>query len=283
MDNVKFSGMLRYSDLGFSLHHDILTQDNLLHTHDFHEMEIILSGSAVNSINGKSFPIGPGDVFIVGKGATHEISQVDQLELYNLGFRSQAMRSIGDDLLKLPGFRALFLMDQPSDPTCHRLTLDSAQLKTVKRLLDEMYEEYCRNLPGCQTVLLSEFARLSVLLSRNYSHGIPEKRIWQMASVLAKMEQDYAEPLSIADLADSVYLSERHFRRQFEDIYQQSPKAYLQNIRLNAAMQLLRQQELSITDIALACGFSDCNHFSRVFRQRFGISPTEYRKRYFSP
>lgn len=282
MENVKFSGMLRYSDLGFSLHHDTLAQDNLLHTHDFHEMEIILSGSAVNSINGKSFPIGPGDVFIVGKGATHEISRVEQLELYNLGFRSQAMRSIGNDLLKLPGFRALFLMDQPSDPTIRRLRLDAAQLKTVRRVLDEMYEEYCRNLPGCQTVLLSQFARLTVLLSRSYSRDIPEKTIWQMASAVTKMEQDYADPISISDLAASVFLSERHFRRQFEDIYQQSPKAYLQNIRLNAAMQLLRQRELSVTDIALACGFSDCNHFSRVFRQRFGISPTEYRKRHFS-
>jgi AraC family L-rhamnose operon transcriptional activator RhaR/AraC family L-rhamnose operon regulatory protein RhaS len=282
MDNIKFSGMLRYSDLGFSLHHDTLAQDNLLHTHDFHEMEIILSGSAVNSINGKSFPIGPGDVFIVGKGATHEITQVDRLELYNLGFRSQAMRGIGNDLLKLPGFRALFLMDQPTDPMSHRLKLDSVQLKTVRQLLDEMYEEYCRNLPGCQTVLLSEFTRLAVLLSRNYSRDIPEKSLWQMASVVAEMEQHYAEPISIADLAESAYLSERHLRRQFEAVYQQSPKAYLQNIRLNAAMQQLRQENLSITDIALACGFSDCNHFSRVFRQRFGISPTEYRKRYFS-
>lgn len=282
MDNIKFSGMLRYSDLGFSLHRDTLVRDNLLHTHDFHEMEIILSGSAVNSINGKSFPVGPGDVFIVGKGATHEISRVDQLELYNVGFRSQAMRSIGNDLLKLPGFRALFLMDQPTDPAIRRLKLEPSELKTVKRLLDEMYEEYCRNLPGCQTVLLGEFARLTVLLSRNYSRDIPEKIIWQIASALAKMERDYAEPISISDLAASVYLSERHFRRQFENIYQQSPKTYLQNIRLNAAMEFLRQKEMSVTDIALACGFSDCNHFSRVFRQRFGISPTEYRKRYFS-
>lgn len=282
MDNIKFSGMIRYSDLGFSLHHDILLRDNLLHTHDFHEMEIILSGSAVNSINGKSFSIGPGDVFIVGKGATHEISRVDHLELYNVGFRSQAMRGIGNDLLKLPGFHALFLMDQPTDPTIRHLKLDSSELNAVKRVLDDMYEEYCRDLPGCQTVLLSEFARLAVLLSRNYSRDIPEKCMWQMASALARMERDFAEPISIADLAASVYLSERHFRRQFEELYQQSPKAYLQNIRLNAAMELLRQQEQSVTDIALACGFSDCNHFSRVFRRRFGLSPTEYRKRFFT-
>ena len=103
-----------------------------------------------------------------------------------------------------------------------------------------------------------------------------------MAAALAKIERDYAEPLSIARLAESVCMSERHFRRQFEKLYQQTPKDYLQKLRLNAAAELLLQKELSVTEIALACGFSDCNYFSRAFRQNFGISPTEYRKRFFA-
>ena len=282
MRNVKFSGLLRYDDLGFSLHRLTPTQDYRPHTHDFYEMEIILSGSAINSINGTSFPVGPGNVFIVGEGATHEISQIDRLELYNLGFNRHALRNIGVDLLKLPGFHALFQMDQTEDSTLRRLKLEPAELKKAQRLLDEMHEEYVQAHPGFQTVLLGEFAHLIVLLSRNYSRAIPERGTWQMAAALAKMERDFAEPLSIAELADSVYLSERHFRRQFEKLYQQTPKDYLQNLRLHAATELLLQKGMSVTDIALACGFSDCNYFSRAFRQNFGISPTEYRKRVFS-
>lgn len=278
MNIVHFSGMTQYEDLGFSLHRVTPKRDYMPHTHDYHEMEIILSGAAINSINDKSFPIGPGDVFIVGKGATHEISQIDHLELYNIGFNSSAIRNIGNDLLQLPGFHALFLMDQQTDPSIRCLKLEAAELSKVGRLLDEMHEEYQQCMPGCQTALLSDFTRLIVLLSRNYSRAIPEKETWQMASALAKMERDYAEPISIADLASSVYLSERHFRRQFEKIYQQTPKNYLTSIRLHAALQQLQRNEASITDIALSCGFSDCNHFSRVFRQSFGLSPTEYRK-----
>lgn len=282
MRNIKFSGMLRYEDLGFSLHRVKPAQDYLLHTHDFYEMELILAGSAINSINGKSFPIGPGDVFIVGKGATHEITQIDGLELYNVGFNGRAIRNIGTDLLKLPGFHALFLMEPAEDPTVSRLKLEPTELKRAQRLLDEMHEEYARALPGFQTVLLSEFTHLIALLSRNYSHSIGERSTWQMAYALAKMERDYAEPFSIAELAESVYLSERQFRRQFEKFYRQSPKVYLQKRRLSAATELLLQKEFSVTEIALACGFSDCNYFSRAFRQNFGISPTEYRKRFFA-
>lgn len=281
MNIVHFSGMTRYEDLGFSLHRVTPKRDYKPHTHDYHEMEIILSGTAINSINDKSFPIGPGNVFIVGKGATHEISQIDQLELYNLGFNSSAIRNIGTDLLQLPGFHALFLMEQLCDPDMRCLKLEDKELKKVNRILDEMYDEYTQSLPGCHTALLGDFSKLIVLLSRNYSKSIPEKETWQMASALAKMEQNYADPISITDLANSVYLSERHFRRQFEKFYQQTPKAYLTNIRLQAALRLLYRKETSITDTALSCGFSDCNHFSRVFRQSFGLSPTEYRKQIF--
>lgn len=99
-----------------------------------------------------------------------------------------------------------------------------------------------------------------------------------MASAVAKMERDYAQPLSIGELAASACMSERHFRRQFEKFYGQAPKAYLLQIRLNAAIQMLWNKEYTVSEIALACGFSDCNHFSRVFRQKSGMSPTEYRK-----
>ena len=280
MNTVYLTGMLRYDDLGFSLHRVTLTRDNTAHIHTFYELEIILSGHAVNSINGHCFPVGPGDVLVVGKGATHEITETDQLELYNLGFHMDSLRHIGNDLLKLPGFHALFLMEPLSDPASRRLHLKPTEFEKVKQILEQMYTEYQQDAPGCRTILLSDFTKLVVLLSRNYGASIPQKDTLQMASAVAKMERDYAQLLSIEALAGSAYMSERHFRRQFEKIYGQSPKAYLLQIRLNAAIQMLWKKQTTISEIALACGFSDCNHFSRVFRQKFGMSPTEYRKRY---
>lgn len=280
MKQIHLSGMARYEELGFSLHRLAPRQDYAMHTHDYAELEIILSGTAINSINGRSFPIQAGDVFAVGKGATHEITQVDGLELYNIGFNQSALRGIGQDLLEMPGFHALFLQDSITDPAIRRLHLPADQMQRVCTLLEEMEQEYQASTPGFQTALLCNFALLLLLLSRSHSQRLPAGGTWQAAAAAAKMERDYAAPISMQDLAQSVYLSQRHFRRLFEKAYGISPSEYLLNLRLNAACRLLLCENLTVTDTAMACGFSDGNYFSRVFHRKYGMSPTAYRRLY---
>jgi len=269
--------MARYEDLGLSLHYVTPHRDYTPHIHDFSELEIILSGSAVNSINGKSFSVGPGDVFVVGKGATHEITRIEGLELYNIGFNPSALRGIGQDLLEMPSFHALFLLDSTTDPNVRRVQLRGDELERVRALLEEMLREYRSSEPGFRTALQCDFARLLLLLSRNYSQQPPPGSSWQAAAAAARMEREYAEPLSVTALAESVYLSERHFRRQFETVYGISPSEYLLELRLRAAASQLMTGSRSVTEVAMACGFSDGNYFSRVFRRKYGITPTAYR------
>lgn len=277
MREVHFLEMVRYEDLCISFDFVRITEDNLPHTHDFHELEIVLSGSAVNSINGTSFPVGPGDVFVVEKGATHEITQIDGLELYNLGFRNDAVRLIGSDLMELPGFHTLFLMGGLTDPSMRRMKLNAEDLRRCTELLQEMDAELETQSPGYRTSILCQFSRLIVLLSRANTQTVPEQSVWQVATAAAKMERDYAEPISIAELAKSVLMSERHFRRQFLQLYQTTPSDYLLHLRLSAACRMLRAGEDSITQVAMATGFSDCNYFSRVFRRELGMTPSQYR------
>ena len=271
------SGLSQYEELGFSLDYVTPQKDYLLHTHDFSELEIILSGTAVNSINGKSFSVEAGDVFVVEQGATHEITQVRGLTLYNIGFRQSALRSLGADLLELPGFHALFLSRPELDPGVRQLHLKEEELNKVRHLLEEMRQEYLGGEPGFRTALLCGFSRLLLMLSRNYSQQTPTGGIWQAAAAAARMEREFGEEMSVRGLAESVYLSERHFRRLFEKVYGVSPSDYLLELRLRTAGRLLISESASVTEVAMACGFSDGNYFSRVFRRKYGMPPTAYR------
>jgi AraC-like DNA-binding protein len=93
------------------------------------------------------------------------------------------------------------------------------------------------------------------------------------------MDRDYAEPLDIPTLARIAYVSEAHFIRTFRATFGETPHRYLQRRRVERAMFLLRESELSISEICLEVGFQSLGSFGRTFRDVVGESPTTYRLR----
>ncbi len=96
--------------------------------------------------------------------------------------------------------------------------------------------------------------------------------------VIQVMEQTLQTPLAMAELAASVGLSERSLLRRFREALGVSPREYYRELRLDAGRRLLENGDLSITDVALACGFDSRGAFTRAFREAFGRPPSEHRR-----
>lgn len=95
---------------------------------------------------------------------------------------------------------------------------------------------------------------------------------------------DFRRPLKVSEIAEILGLNPNHLSNQFRKETGESLTAYLKDVRLSYAMRLLQISNLSLSDIALEVGFYDQSHFSRVFRERYGMTPLEYRqKRYLIP
>lgn len=95
------------------------------------------------------------------------------------------------------------------------------------------------------------------------------------------LKQNYSDSnLRVSDLAKSINLSEKHFRRLFLQVHKKNPYTYLQEFRISKAELLLLNTSKSISDIALQCGFSDIYSFSHCFKSQNGISPSEYRNKF---
>ena len=93
------------------------------------------------------------------------------------------------------------------------------------------------------------------------------------------LESNYHNPnLTNADLAMKCNISEVYFRRIFLKHYNMTPKQFLIDIRINKAKQLLSEGALKINAVASKCGFSNQYHFSRIFKEKTGLTPTEYIK-----
>lgn len=92
------------------------------------------------------------------------------------------------------------------------------------------------------------------------------------------LNRHYADPISVAEMAARCGVSERSFQRRFKQAAGVSAQQYVQNLRLDAARELLRNSNLSVEEISQHCGYSDSSYFCRQFRRRLGSSPAAYRK-----
>lgn len=94
-----------------------------------------------------------------------------------------------------------------------------------------------------------------------------------LRKALKAMETTLETPLSTARIAQDAQLSTRQLERLFSRHLGKSPRAYYRDLRLHRARTLIEGSPLSLTEIALSCGFEGSSHFSRVFKQRYGVTP----------
>ena len=90
-------------------------------------------------------------------------------------------------------------------------------------------------------------------------------------------DRDFAQPLTLASMAQAAHLSKFHFARAFTKAYGETPRTYLTRRRIERAKDLLRAANLTITEICFLVGFESAGSFSSRFRDLVGMSPSEYR------
>jgi transcriptional regulator GlxA family with amidase domain len=96
-------------------------------------------------------------------------------------------------------------------------------------------------------------------------------------ALLAELARPGAEPPPVPELAARAGLGETAFRALVHELTGRSPRAHLENLRLERAARLLAESTQPVATIASEAGYADPFHFSRAFRRRFGTAPRAYR------
>jgi AraC family transcriptional regulator len=108
-----------------------------------------------------------------------------------------------------------------------------------------------------------------------YRGGLGSARLRRIRELVdAKIEDD----LSLDEMAQAVGLSTAHFARMFRKSTGETPHQFVLHQRLERAKAMLRAPDARVLDVAVACGFKTQQHFAQVFRDVWGVSPTEYRQ-----
>lgn len=246
--------------------------ESTLHWHDYCELEIITGGNAEHRLNGVSYPVSRGDVYLLTPKDLHTLVESPQnpVLLYNLNFDEQT--------LPPPLRQALFSEELPL--LAH---LEEEELRVCEALLLQICEEYHSNRPHRSLLLTSLFSRLTVLLLR---HRSAPKISPEASSVFADpirrsityLKEHFREPISLTSCATAVYLSPGYLGELFFQTTGVRFKDYLNRLRFECAVKLLSTTELSVAEISRASGFSSPSYFIASFRKKYGKTPSEVRK-----
>ena len=267
----------------FFIEYGMQGKELYMHRHkDFTELVIVLEGSALHIVDDEEYTVSKGDVFVIGKGISHGYKNADGLLLCNIMYRHESVFTQESDISGLSGFQALFVLE-PLFTKEHgfnsRLKLRHGDFDEVRRITDSMLDEFKSKRGGRRSMIYSQFMTLAVMLSRLYSFDAEFSKpdVINIAKAASYIERHLSEDISTAQLAKISNYSQRHFIRLFTSTYGATPLNFITKLRIKNACALLRSSDLTITEIAIRCGFGSGNYFSRIFKQATGITPREYR------
>ncbi len=256
-----------------------------LHSHGSQvELVVVTHGRGRHLLEKSSFPISPGDVFVIQSGILHGYADCDQLGLVNAILDPTRLNLPTQQLRRIPGYSALVSLE-PQLRCQHgfesRLTLKEELLREVVAQFWEIYQEVLAKKAGYELVASSLFIALLGKLARQYAElTTPSSQgLTQLSGLLDWLDQHYHKPITISDLLRHAHMTRSTLERHFHAAFGVAPWTYVRDLRLRKAAALLRNTDGSVGEVATQVGIKDANYFSRAFLKHTGLNPTEYRRR----
>ena len=231
---------------------------NISHWHFDHEIAVCESGEALISLDQETYTLRKGQCIYLRGQSVHSILSAPGTTLYVSLFSDDLIRRITDNYcLAHPVFTDNFRVLE---------TLERIRAAGFKK--ERFYDEISNAL--IQQLIAGIFSVLEIQESAVSTSAATER----YKKLLYDIDEN-AENYSFSRAVEYMNMSEAYFSRFFKKISGMTFSMYLNHIRVNKAIDLIRSRNMSMTDIAMNCGFETIRNFNRVFKQITGYSPRE--------
>ena len=234
-------------------------------SHDMPELTYVDQGSLHSVADGQDLLLKQGDIVVYGPGQWH-------MQYADIGVAPRYVTLTFD----LSGFDITPLMNRKFAAPQQAVNLLQQMLREQERMDQFSNEMIISQLTLLLLTLLRESKTPSggKLQTSNAVHS--ENEIIRQAQIF--ISTHIREKLSVPLVARQVDVSPSYLTALFHKNLQISPGEYIRRIKLQESKQMIRENDLNFTEIAAALQYSTVHHFSRQFKEKFGITPTEYAK-----
>lgn len=281
-NNVRFESIPLHSKTSAFIksYIDLPKEINKTETNHFHhsiEILVVEKGQLAVSLINKKYILNENDIIIVNYDVIHNTQIIsDNSIVHMVQFNPFDFFSFGTHIETLFRF-----MNGDNMPSYKVITNRDIQLCTA---VYEIIVEYETKQPSYDFVIKSDIYRILAHLIRkkfivDTSQSNYQKRAVNLIQpILEYIYGNYTSTISLDNICSKFKVSKSYFCKQFKLITNRTFSEYLVFLRTSKAIDMLKETELSITQIAFECGFNSLSYFNKVFKKSTGFTPKDYRK-----
>lgn len=238
------------------------------HWHRSIEIFAVFEGTLAFFINEEEYPLGSGEFILLNSNEIHSISSPEANRTIVLQIPMNVLRNVET------GEGLILFTHSPK-----------RQDSKIMELIGSMYQELQERGSEYEWKVQSDFFMLVYLLLTKYRKReiLPEeirhyRKLNRLSTITDYIRENYTKELSLEMVADRFGYSPSYLSRMFRKYAQTNYKTYLQNVRIEYGFQELANTDHTIGEIALNNGFPNQKAFTREFKKKYGILPSEYRR-----
>lgn len=250
----------------------------LFHPHFHEHMEILYfaKGEAIIECNSEQTQVKEGDLIVLNSNDLHHGINVSGHVLYNALITDLSLlQSPSPDAV---GTKFITPMTQNNVMFKNHIPDDSE----LRNAFEQILQEFRGKELGYEMAIKSSMYRMLTLLFRRHiaeympsaEYNSRTKNLTRFAPIFKYIEEHYLEELSVEQLAQKAGLSRFHFSRLFSELTNKTVTEYINQFRINKSEYLLRNTEMTISEVALASGYNDISYFSRTFKKYKQVPPS---------
>lgn len=267
------------------------TSRSPLHRHEAVQINYITKGKLRHEINHARYELVRGDIFIIPPYIPHQLVPIDPAgyELIELEFIPEFIfgntaTPFADEqntaVFDFAYIEPFLVTEQDVKP---RLNLSGEHQIVVEGLMNDIEREYIQRQNSFLLALKADLLKLLVLLGRYFQEETRNEEPYRyhrdaMMRSIRYIQEHFREDITIETVSQIGALSQSYFSYLFKSITHKTFVEYVTGLRLNAAMEQLRNTSNLVVDICFGVGFKSVNHFNRIFKRAMGVSPLQYRK-----
>jgi AraC family transcriptional regulator, exoenzyme S synthesis regulatory protein ExsA len=244
----------------------------------YNEIMFTLEGSRTMHHNGKSWTLTRHSCLFTRKTAyLQELPELVGWEVLAFYFQDNFFRQVINEY-----YQYLPLKNLPEPPRDMLIEINVSE--TTLAFFYSILPYFKQSAPPVEALLELKFKELlfnlfldpantGLLAHANSLLHMSKVPLWQI------MEANYMFNLTIAQFARMAHRSTSAFKKEFTEYYQTSPGKWLTQKRLEHARSLLETSRKSVSEVAFNSGFENLSHFSRIFKQKYGVPPLQYQNR----